>query len=503
MNSSTVRRMTSSYHDRQNPMRNEYGGFSARLFAMIFLIGLVIVVGYGLGIKAYKKYGELTPPVIEVTEVPRGIGIAPVTLRFRVSDPGSGLDQVVLRAQQRGRERQLISRKLKGALTADEEFSFTGTKSNFQEGVLRLEIIAFDRSFWSNRAERVVELSVDYRKPRIEVVTTQHNARRGGSQLVAYRAFDENLALSGIKIGTKVFLGFRAQSFDPAFEDPNLYMAFYGLDLSTTAETPPIKAFAEDQAGNSASTDFYNKILDRSTREVTQMISEEFLRGGMTRLFEQYGSRLADSFQEMDSDPFLSDLDPLVKRFKVVNERLRTSDQIFIRDAVTSAPRFDSYINQFFLKPPGTTIGQFGDLITYRYQDETIGTTRQLGITLTPYAGASEVLAANGGVVSLAETHGSYGRVVIIDHGLGISSIYSNLEDLKVHRGETVSRGQAIGLMGSSGFALKPGAYIEMRVHGVTVDPLEWWDANWFNQHVIAKLDDVKRSLGIPITKRL
>ena len=42
-----------------------------------------------------------------------------------------------------------------------------------------------------------------------------------------------------------------------------------------------------------------------------------------------------------------------------------------------------------------------------------------------------------------------------------------------------------------------------MRVHGVPVDPLEWWDPNWFNQHVVGKIDDMKRALGLQVAKPL
>ncbi len=81
--------------------------------------------------------------------------------------------------------------------------------------------------------------------------------------------------------------------------------------------------------------------------------------------------------------------------------------------------------------------------------------------------------AAEGGVV-LAEPLQVRGGTVIVDHGLGVYSNYCHLSDLAVEQGETVSRGQLIGYMGSTGLATGTHVHWELRVGGVAVDPFEW-----------------------------
>ena len=479
------------------------GFFSLRLFILIVSIGVLVPVGYGFAARFYRTYGEFSAPQIEVVELPRGIGIAPVTLSLRVNDVGAGLDEVIVRARQRGRVRELLRRKLGGASSFAEKIDFQGTKSNFSEGVVDFEIVAFDRSFWSNRGEKAVQMRVDYHKPKVEVITTQHNARRGGSQLVFYRVFDEDIALSGVKVGNKVFQGFRASGLDSAFEDPNLYIAFYAIDINQSLQDLTVRAFAEDQAGNSASAEFYNKILERPIREVSVVLTEEIMRGPVTRLFEQYEGRLTQSTSEIDSDPFLIDMNPLVKRFKVLNEALRRADQNEIRDTLATSPRFESFLKQFFLRQQATTTGFFADNLSFKYENQLIGTATSLGSEFVIQGGQTEIVAVNDGIVVFADSRGTYGRTLAIDHGLGVASLYARLDNTKFHKGEFVKRGEVIGTIGTSGLALKKAAYLEMRVHGVPVDPLEWWDPNWFNQHVVGKIDDMKRALGLQVAKPL
>ena len=477
--------------------------FSLRLFLLLAVIGLIVPVAYFGLADLYQEYVEISAPKIEVLELPRGIGIAPVTMQVRFSDSGAGLDEVIIRARQRNRTKELLRRKLKGAHHFEEQITFAGTKSNFQEGVVDIEIIAFDRAFWSNRGESLIQLPVDYHKPKIEVLTTQHNARHGGSQLIFYRAFDEEIALSGVKVGSRVFQGFRAKGLDSAFEDPNLFVAFYAIDLKQSLEQLSIRVFAEDRAGNGISTDFYNKVLERPVREVSLGLAEEFLRSTATQLVEENISKLHSALADYDSDPFLVDVDPLVKRFKVLNEVLRGISQTEISNQLEATPRFESYLQQYFLRQPGTTRIHFGDKINFLYAGKAIGQTVSQGNEFVLPNGQRDIVAVNDGIVILSEIRGTYGRVVAIDHGLGVASLYAQLDEIKVRKGDLVKRGEILGTQGASGFALKPSAYLEMRVQGVAVDPLEWWDANWFNQHVIGKINEIKLSLGIQVVKPL
>lgn len=81
------------------------------------------------------------------------------------------------------------------------------------------------------------------------------------------------------------------------------------------------------------------------------------------------------------------------------------------------------------------------------------------------------VWAAGSGRVVLARRKGSYGRLVIIDHGFGVQTRYAHLRRIAVHAGELVDSGQLIGRVGSSGRATGAHLHFEIRVGGKPFDP--------------------------------
>ena len=79
--------------------------------------------------------------------------------------------------------------------------------------------------------------------------------------------------------------------------------------------------------------------------------------------------------------------------------------------------------------------------------------------------------ASGDGIVARAEWSGHYGKLVVIDHGSGVSTYYGHLSELKVAAGDAVVEGQVIGLAGSTGRSTAPHLHYEVRANGVPVDP--------------------------------
>ncbi len=83
----------------------------------------------------------------------------------------------------------------------------------------------------------------------------------------------------------------------------------------------------------------------------------------------------------------------------------------------------------------------------------------------------SPVLAASDGRVIYAGWFGGYGKIVVIDHGQGISTLYGHLSQWLVPSGDEVHRGQVIARVGNTGFSTGPHIHFEIRINGTPVDP--------------------------------
>ena len=89
-------------------------------------------------------------------------------------------------------------------------------------------------------------------------------------------------------------------------------------------------------------------------------------------------------------------------------------------------------------------------------------------------ATGSVVIASNDGIVVIAKDRYYAGGSVIIDHGEGIYTQYYHLSAIKVKVGQSVKKGEIIGLSGASGRVSGPHLHFGVIVHGVQVNPLNF-----------------------------
>jgi murein DD-endopeptidase MepM/ murein hydrolase activator NlpD len=89
-------------------------------------------------------------------------------------------------------------------------------------------------------------------------------------------------------------------------------------------------------------------------------------------------------------------------------------------------------------------------------------------------ATGTPVMAMNVGIVRKAQFYNTYGDTVVIDHGLGLSTLYMHLSKIDVNVGEMVNQGQVIGWSGSTGYATGPHLHVSVHIGGVSVDPMEF-----------------------------
>jgi murein DD-endopeptidase MepM/ murein hydrolase activator NlpD len=121
-----------------------------------------------------------------------------------------------------------------------------------------------------------------------------------------------------------------------------------------------------------------------------------------------------------------------------------------------------------FLRPlPGSLLAPFGRARVINGEPRSPHT----GVDLKAALG-EPVLASNGGRIALVGEFFFSGRAVVIDHGLGLYTMYFHLSEVKVKAGERVERGAVIGLAGATGRASGPHLHWGVRLDGARVDPL-------------------------------
>lgn len=136
----------------------------------------------------------------------------------------------------------------------------------------------------------------------------------------------------------------------------------------------------------------------------------------------------------------------------------RTYAKAFLKDVLPSLWPVNAQINS-----------RFGD----REDPLNGGGGFHAGVDLHADMGTPVVAAADG-IVSVAQFSGRYGRVIIIDHGHNMSTLYAHLSAFEVIPGQEIKRGQQIALTGASGRVSGPHLHFEVRQGGTPVNPLHY-----------------------------
>jgi len=152
-----------------------------------------------------------------------------------------------------------------------------------------------------------------------------------------------------------------------------------------------------------------------------------------------------------------------------IAENIATKDGVIIYEVLVKYSPV-AYFNQKFIYPFDkiVDVGAFGNI----RKDGGV-TIQHLGVDLDCVEGAP-IYAINDGKVVLVEKLTVYGDTIIIDHGLGIYSLYLHLSEFKVSKGEILKRGEVIGLAGNTGWSLGPHLHLSIKVNGASVDPLKF-----------------------------
>ena len=84
------------------------------------------------------------------------------------------------------------------------------------------------------------------------------------------------------------------------------------------------------------------------------------------------------------------------------------------------------------------------------------------------------IMAADSGIVIFAAYNGGYGKMLLIDHGSGFSTLYGHTSVLLVDKGQTVVKGQIVAKVGTTGLSTGPHLHFEIRKNGTPVNPRDY-----------------------------
>jgi murein DD-endopeptidase MepM/ murein hydrolase activator NlpD len=325
------------------------------------------------------------------------------------------------------------------------------------------------------------ELRVRLERPRVSVMSTHHYINHGGSEVVVYRATPEDVT-SGVLVGDVEYPGYPATGVEiegVKVADPAVRVAFFAL-LHDQDLKSPIRLFARDEAGNTARADFDFRVFPKPFKKSTIPLDDKFL--------ERVVPAILEGTTEVRPEG-----DTLAK-FLVINRELRQkNNQKIASFAAQTKP--DLLWRGAVFHPFGNTAVEsaFADHRTYKYQGKDVDQQVHLGFDLASFMG-TPIVAANRGIVLFADELGIYGNTVVLDHGMGVQSLYAHLSSMDVKVGQTVEKEQQVGRSGMTGMAGGDHLHFTMLVNGRMVNPVEWWDSHWIEDRILRKL----RAAGAP-----
>ncbi len=347
------------------------------------------------------------------------------------------------------------------------------------EGPGEIEVYATDHAptaFLQPREPLLqVPIRVDLSPPRIRVLGGQHYVKPGGSDLVAYEV-EEDAVSSGVDVGDLQFEGQQ-----PPTLPSNIRVALYALPHDTEAGLVP-KVSAVDAAGNRRVVSFPVEVRPRTFPSEEIRVSDGFIDGTVRPLLEENDKPVPD-------DP--------VEAFLAVNRVMRRASERRLKELTAeSDPRLA--LTGAFRQQPGTKVGsRFAERRTYLYGEQVVDHQDHLGYDLASVK-QTPILAAQAGTVSAVVDLGIYGNVILIDHGLGLSSLYAHLSSTSVESGDSVEAGQPVGRSGQTGLASGDHLHFSILVRGQHVDPIEWWDPRWVRLRIQEPLAEAGRGDSLP-----
>lgn len=394
-------------------------------FIIIFLTAVLAWIFFG-------SYVELGKPQIKMSEEIRAVG-RQKTIDILFSDSLSGLAHLRAEVIQDNKSQILMDQTI--ALKKQKHQTVSLTLNPYalklHDGDATLKISAVDHSLFGNQNTRILPLKIDTLPPQLSLTSRVNYINQGGTGYVAYQP-SKPIVETGVFVNNTFFTGHPLPG-----ARPSTYAVYFPVPVDTGNAQVNISLFARDEAGNETRMILPFIVKKKSFRQDKMIVSEKFLQQKMP----EFQALFPELRQKSLLDAFIH-----------VNSQMRNENFETIRKICEKSSPQELWEGTFLRMTNAAPMALFGDKRFYVYQGKTIGESVHAGVDLASTAMAP-IEAANKGVVVFTGALGIYGNTVIIDHGLGIFSLYGHLSSISTAVGKTVAKGEKIGLSGMSGLA--------------------------------------------------
>lgn len=432
---------------------------------VLIVVAVMLVAG---GFWLLPRF-EWHKPQIKITPDSDIIGLG--ALVIEASDRGSGLKAFSASLSSAGTEFPLISEQYpEPVMQKNFTVALSSKLTGLKEGPAVLRVSARDRSLWSffrgNETSLQKNVTIDITPPTLEIIADDRYVNFGGVGAIVYRPSADTVS-TGVKIGSYVFPGYKGQIKD----HPDYFLAFFAHPYNV-AEDQRATLVASDKAGNTREMRLVYELKNVKYKKSTLPISDEFIAAKVAPLLNDVGAR-----QGSPKDIFIK-----------VNRDLRKENDEKIRSITMKQTPSMLWKGAFSQLSNSKVEANFADARTYTYKDAVIDNAYHLGydLSVTKHYAAE---AANSGVVAFIGDLGIYGNTVIIDHGMGLFTLYSHLSSIDIKAGEPVKQGQPLGKTGETGLAAGDHLHFGVYLHGVPILPVEWWDEKWIRDNIQPKIE--------------
>ena len=448
----------------------------------------VIVLAALLAGGAYVWAGRAVGPTIGVQAPERYVGRASL-LDFSVEAPEGAMTSIEAVLEQGATQVPLFSLAAPGEARVEQETPERirivrefdrDALSDFQEGTAQLIVTAVRPVLYgvrqaSTSVSRTVELR--FTPPQLTVLSTQHYVNHGGAEMAVYRVTPTDVE-SGVLVDEQFYPGYPATGAGVTGADKSVHVAFFGL-LHDQELTAPMRVFARDPAGNEARADFDHRAFPKSFRRSRMTVGDDFIQRVVPAIAERSDEAVALLAGVPEDD--------LVARYLRINSDLRQANAEYLLTlARETEPRL-LWQGPFRQLGNSQVESGFADHRTYFYGGDEIDRQVHLGFDLAATANVP-ILASNHGVVVHADVLGIYGNCVVIDHGMGLQSLYGHLSSIGIQVGDGIEQGQEIGRSGMTGLAGGDHLHFAILLQGHPVSPIEWWDEHWIEDRIARKI---------------